>query len=58
MRNAILAAMVAMALLFSSAAKAQCLAVLSGAVLGGLAGSVYVSGLEATAATVASSPDT
>jgi hypothetical protein len=52
MRKATLAAVVAVGLAAPAAAQAQTMEIITGGVLGGLAGSIYVSGVQATAATV------
>ena len=58
MRKFLLIAAIAFALAAPISAHAQVGAVTTGAVLGGLAGSVYVSGLNATAAAVSSAAAT
>jgi hypothetical protein len=54
MRKLLLISVVALALIAPSAARADGSGLLGGAVLGGLAGSVYASGLPATAGAVGS----
>ncbi|MSP49531.1 MAG: hypothetical protein EXQ95_09415 [Alphaproteobacteria bacterium] len=52
MRKTALVAALALGLTVSQTAEAQTMSILAGAVVGGLAGSVYVNGLQATAAAV------